>query len=212
MPDLPQYSKNWFSTGDTLWYDRWQQAIDLLPDFIQIITWNDFGESSYISDIVGQQIVSGASAYVEGYDHAAFRAALPYFTAAYKAGNRAVTPTNGDTAIAWYRSTPAKAGSDGSTVWGQGGSQSASDGTTDAVNVLTITVDETDIEVVIGGSSHSFRTGSGENPANFVQVPFDGALGDVTLNMNGKSVVGPAITNTLPSTGYVNFNAHAISL
>ncbi|CAH0041679.1 unnamed protein product [Clonostachys rhizophaga] len=210
--NLPQYSKNWFSTGDSLWYDRWQQAIDLLPDMIEIITWNDFGESSYISDIVGKQIVSGANAYVEGYDHSAFRAVLPYFTAAYKAGNRAISPSNGEQAIAWYRTTRASLGGDGGTVWGQGGSQSASLGTSDTVNVLTITVDEQDIQVAIGGSSQTFRTGSGGQPANFVQVPFGELTGAVSLTLGDRSVVGPSITNNLPSTGYVNFNALAIAL
>lgn len=209
--NLPQWDKNWFFTGDTLWFDRWQQALDVLPDFVQIITWNDFGESSYISDIASAQIVEGADKYVEGFDHAAFRAALPYFTAAYKAGDRATAPPS-DEAIAWYRSTPAKAGSDGGTIWGQTGSLSASDGTDDVVNVLTITVDETDIQVDIGGQSESFRTGGGANPAKLIQVPFEGLTGEVGLSMNGRNVVGPAIGNELPGTGYVNFNAHAIAL
>lgn len=209
--NLPQWSKNWYFASDSLWFDRWQQAIDdVLPDFIQIITWNDFGESSYISDHGSGQVVSGAEKYVDGFDHSALRAVLPYFIAAYKAGTSAIPPPS-DEAIAWYRTTPAKAGSDGGTIWGQSGSLSASDATEDVVNILTITVDETDIEVIIGGESQTFRTGGGGSPASFFQVPY-GGLGEVTLNMNGRSVVGPAITAGVPATGYVNFNALAIAL
>lgn len=208
--NLPQWDKNWYFASDTLWFDRWQQALEVLPDSIQIISWNDFGESHYIGDTVSAQIVEGAGKYVDGFDHSALRAVLPYFISAYKAGTGAIPPPS-DEAIAWYRTTPAKAGSDGGTIWGQSGSLSASDATQDMVNVLTITVDETDIEVIVGGESHSFRTGGGASPASFFQVPY-GGLGEVTLNMNGRSVVGPAITGDVPGTGHVNFNALAIAL
>ncbi|KAL2022037.1 hypothetical protein VTK56DRAFT_6277 [Thermocarpiscus australiensis] len=57
---LPQWNKNWHCSSESLWYDRWQQVIETQPDFVQIITWNDFGESSYICDISPAQIVSGA--------------------------------------------------------------------------------------------------------------------------------------------------------
>lgn len=208
--NLPQWNKNWYFASDSLWFDRWLQAIEVLPEFVQIITWNDFGESSYISDMAPGQVVSGAEKYVDGFDHAALRKVLPYFISAYKAGTTAIPPPS-DEAIAWYRTTPAKAGSDGGTIWGQSGGLSASDATEDVVNVLTITVDETDIEVIVGGESQTLRTGGGENPVGFHQVPF-GGLGEVTLNMNGRSVVGPAITGDVPGTGYVNFNALAIAL
>jgi glucan endo-1,3-alpha-glucosidase len=36
--DLPQYSKNWYSTSDTLWYDRWSQVLDINPDYVELIT------------------------------------------------------------------------------------------------------------------------------------------------------------------------------
>lgn len=207
--NLPQYSKNWFFSGDSLWFDRWNQAIDLLPDFIQIITWNDFGESSYISDSLSAQVVEGAGAYVDGYDHAAFRAVLPYLIASYKAGSHDAAPST-DEAIAWYRTTPVKLGSDGGTIWGQTGSLSASDGTEDMVNIMTVTVDETDIVVSVGGSSQTFHAdGAG---ANFFQMPFSGLTGDVTLSMGGRTTTGPAITNTMPATGYINYNPLAISL
>ena len=120
---------------------------------------------------------------------------------------------NGDQAIAWYRTTPAKAGPDGGTVWGKDeAGPSASDATEDVINVMTITVDEQDIEVTIGGQGETFRTGGSGGPVSFFQLPFDGNVGDVSLVMGNASVVGPAITNSLPGTGFVNFNAVAIGL
>lgn len=72
------------------------------------VTWNDYGESSYISEIVTGAIVSGAEGYVNGFPHEAFQFVLPYYTAAYKAGSRNV-PITKEGALAWYRTTPAAA-------------------------------------------------------------------------------------------------------
>jgi hypothetical protein len=37
-PDLPQWDKNWYCSSESLWYDRWQQVMEVMPDFVQIIT------------------------------------------------------------------------------------------------------------------------------------------------------------------------------
>ena len=34
--NLPAYSKNWLWRGDDLWHDRWQQAIEVQPDLIEV--------------------------------------------------------------------------------------------------------------------------------------------------------------------------------
>ena len=36
--DLPQWNKNWYSSSESLWYDRWQQVLEIMPDFVEIIT------------------------------------------------------------------------------------------------------------------------------------------------------------------------------
>jgi glucan endo-1,3-alpha-glucosidase len=132
VKDLPQWNKNWYSSSESLWFDRWQQVLDVMPDFVEIITckWNacyscfrflvltcltgnDYGESSYICDTNPHQIVQGADKYVNGYDHSGFRAILPYFIQAYKAGNRNLPLNHEDKAVAWYRTTPAHCASDG---------------------------------------------------------------------------------------------------
>lgn len=76
---------------------------------------NDYGESSHIYDpIRPSQIVPGAERYVDdAHSHSGFRAALPYFIAAYKAGHSKVGPPEEDFAVAWYRTTPAACGHDG---------------------------------------------------------------------------------------------------
>ena len=45
------YSKNWVFPSDLLWYTRWQEILQLKPRFVEIITWNDYGESHYIGPL-----------------------------------------------------------------------------------------------------------------------------------------------------------------
>lgn len=45
--NLPQFNKNWLWRGDDLWYDRWEEVIFWQPDLVEIISWNDWGESHY---------------------------------------------------------------------------------------------------------------------------------------------------------------------
>ncbi|RSL46654.1 hypothetical protein CEP53_010246 [Fusarium sp. AF-6] len=210
--NLAEWNKNWYSSSESLWYDRWLQVLDVLPDSIEIITWNDFSESSYIADIVPSQIVRGAEVYVDGHEHSALRSLLPYFIQAYKAGTPDV-PVSAETAIAWYRTTSATLGSDGGTVWGQGGSESASVGAKDVVSVVAITTGEEEVLIKIGDSREErfIANGTGTR-ASYFELPFEGALGEVTLEMGGRSVVGGAITADMPSTGYLNFNSLAIGL
>ncbi|KAI0811836.1 glycoside hydrolase family 71 protein [Xylaria sp. FL0064] len=205
--------KNWYSSSDSLWFDRWSQVLDINPEYIEIITWNDYGESSYINAPIDHQIVAGANTYVDGFDHTAFRFVLPYFISAYKAGNADVAvPSEG--AVAWYRTTPAAVCSDGGTVWGQGGSASAAQGTKDVVSVIALTNAPTDITVQIGSgdSGQSVSATSTVGKASFYEVPTNGRTGAVTVTLNGKSTTGPEITNSCPSAGRVNFNAVSIQV
>ncbi|EDN99493.1 hypothetical protein SS1G_02347 [Sclerotinia sclerotiorum 1980 UF-70] len=49
--NLPGYDKNWIWRGDDLWFDRWEEVWYIRPDLVEIITWNDFGESHYIGPL-----------------------------------------------------------------------------------------------------------------------------------------------------------------
>ncbi len=43
--NLPQWKKNWMWRGDNLWFDRWQEVMFVQPEWVQIISWNDYGMS-----------------------------------------------------------------------------------------------------------------------------------------------------------------------
>ena len=121
--DLPEYGKSWVWRGDSLWYDRWQHVLDVLPEFVEIVTWNDFGESHYIGPSIESGIPQGADtdarSYVDGMDHTGWLQTLDWQIAAYKhAFDPAVNPAPSvreDKVVYWYRLSPASAGTTSAT-------------------------------------------------------------------------------------------------
>ena len=85
-----------------------EQVLALQPDFVEIVTWNDAGESHYIGNN-WPEAISGApaiQAYSNGYDHSAWQAVLAPFIAAYKAGKTTtadITPFGEFAGAFWYR-------------------------------------------------------------------------------------------------------------
>jgi len=47
----PGWHKHWIYSSEILLPHRWQQLVELQPDFIQIVTWNDYSEASYVCEI-----------------------------------------------------------------------------------------------------------------------------------------------------------------
>jgi glucan endo-1,3-alpha-glucosidase len=35
--NIADYNKNWYWGPDTLWFDRWEQVLQIMPDFVQIM-------------------------------------------------------------------------------------------------------------------------------------------------------------------------------
>ncbi|KAH8921477.1 glycoside hydrolase family 71 protein [Atractiella rhizophila] len=115
-PDL--YNKNWAFLSDFLWQSRWQQILDISPQYVEIITWNDFGESHYVGPLHpenpsvyapnGQE--NGAKKWVEGMDHSAWMDVAAPYIKAYKAG--ASSPTVDEIVYYYHLSSKAAACSD----------------------------------------------------------------------------------------------------
>lgn len=94
--------------GPGLWIDHWQQLINIAPDFIEIVTWNDYPEGSYIGPITAQWGLSdkcngGPTMYDRvGYPHDAYADLGAFFINAYKQyGNYSFSFK--DTVYAFYR-------------------------------------------------------------------------------------------------------------
>lgn len=209
--DLPQFGKAWVWRGDNMWYDRWQQALDVKPRFIEIVTWNDYGESHYISPTDEASIVDGAQRYVDDMPHEGWLQTLPYQIAAYK--NASPTVASGSEKIVyWYRKSPAAAGSTDATgnncpsSVNAGGYQtcySPSQILEDEVFAVVLASQSGTATINIGDSSSSYNVNAG---INSISKPFNGATGTVSVSMGSISGSGVEITSS-PSDGVANFNA-----
>lgn len=214
---IAKFHKNWYASSDSLWYDRWLQVLEVMPDMVQIVTWNDFGEAHYIGDVVPAQVIEECKDYVLGMSHRGFRAMLPYFIAAYKAGGRrdvALPESMGVGAVsAWYRTTPANLTGcgDGGTVWGQNGALSATAGVRDVINLFAVSREETTLTVSLGEARVELGVKGGT--PQFFQVSFGelgNQVGKVAISMNGKRTEGPEITLKCPASGVVCCYPHSL--
>ena len=98
--NLVGYKKNWLWRGDSLWHDRWNQVLSIRPEWVEIITWNDWGESHYIGPLhdneyaaLGDDRGKAPFNYVENMPHDGWRQFLPYIIDTYK--NNISTVTEG---------------------------------------------------------------------------------------------------------------------
>ncbi|EIT73370.1 glucan endo-1,3-alpha-glucosidase agn1 precursor, putative [Aspergillus oryzae 100-8] len=111
-PEVP-YSKNWVFPSDNLWYERWVEMLNLKPRFIEIVTWNDYGESHYIAPLASPHTDDGCSKYVNDMPHNGWMELARPFIAAYKAGASSVNEyIKEEQLIYWYRPSPRGANCD----------------------------------------------------------------------------------------------------
>ncbi|EIW76482.1 glycoside hydrolase family 71 protein [Coniophora puteana RWD-64-598 SS2] len=96
---------DWVEYSDTLWDYRWQQALEVQPDIVEIVTWNDYAESHYIGDInPNVNLGTEAPLYVDGFVHAAWRDVAQYYISWYKTG--AQPSISDEEVVFWYRAYP----------------------------------------------------------------------------------------------------------
>jgi hypothetical protein len=220
--NLPGYNKNWLWRGDDLWNDRWLQTLYLQPEWVEIISWNDYGESHYIgpirSNALGAMSTGRAPVdYVSNYPHDGWRQLLPFAIDMYV---RNTTTISEEALVVWYRTQPATACSSGGTT-GNTASQlqvefDPASIVQDAVFFSAILTSPAQVSVSIGGVAV---------PAEFTVLPdgkggigryhgraaFGGHLGPVTVTVSRGgapvlSVSGVAISTTCDK-GLANWNA-----
>ncbi|KIY68913.1 glycoside hydrolase family 71 protein [Cylindrobasidium torrendii FP15055 ss-10] len=81
------YNKNWIYRPDNwLFAARWEMLFDhrSAVDIVQIISWNDYGESHYVGPIEGAQPMS--ESWVNGFDHQGWLDLISYYASAFTAG------------------------------------------------------------------------------------------------------------------------------
>jgi len=90
---------NYYRRGEQNLEYRFDQVLSLQPDFIELITWNDAGESHYMGNSWPEPIAGSViPGYTDGYDHTGYWQILGAFIQAYKAGvttTGSMYPVNG---------------------------------------------------------------------------------------------------------------------
>ncbi|KAJ7901169.1 glycoside hydrolase family 71 protein [Mycena olivaceomarginata] len=105
------YNKNWIFYSDWLYQSRWDEVLHLQPQFVEILTWNDFGESHYIGPLHDDDWSvyaggdTGASRWVNQMPHDAWRDVAKVYISAFKSGASSPTVTT-DKLVYYYRPTP----------------------------------------------------------------------------------------------------------
>ncbi|KAK0730257.1 glycoside hydrolase family 71 protein [Lasiosphaeris hirsuta] len=228
--NLPGFNKNWMWRGDELWDRRWEQVLEVQPDFVEILTWNDYGESHYIGPVRQKELGLFAAAaapinYVENISHDGWRKLLPYYISQYKNGGANVTE---EAAVVSYRSNPSTACLTGGTTGGNklfGETEVPPEQLVDDnvfYSVLLNSSEDVTVTVSIGGQSQqgyfSSPPAGGDGSSGVYQgsVPFGFRRGNVvvTVARGGTTIAevqgGPSIS-TLCINGVQNWNAAAIS-
>ncbi|KAL4257236.1 Glycoside hydrolase family 71 [Pleurotus pulmonarius] len=97
---------DWVELSDTLWKYRWEQAInDVVPDIVEIVTWNDYAESQYIGAVNSNVFMDGdAHAYVDGMDHTGWQIIAKHYISWYLNGSPPAVEK--DQVVVWYRLHP----------------------------------------------------------------------------------------------------------
>ncbi|KAG2005566.1 SEC14 cytosolic factor [Coprinopsis cinerea AmutBmut pab1-1] len=101
-------SKNFYLRGDNwLINNRWEQLVGMRDrlTFIEMLTWNDYGESDYFGPIRGAQ--PAGTYWADGFPHTAWFDMSEYYIKAFKTGvYPAITK---DVIYYWSRPHPARA-------------------------------------------------------------------------------------------------------
>ena len=214
--DLPLYNKARLWRGDDLWHQRWEHVYDIKPQFVQIVTWNDFGESHYVGPIWNQGIPNQPNAnahrYVDGMPHDGWRALLPHYIATYKNGGTEPAVTT-EKLQYWYRLSPGAAGNTNGVVCNAPWQTTFPPSTciqdkvffTALIKSLPATV-----TIQIGSNSPTNFQATKVGLNHFSQ-PFNGQTGQVIVKIvrNGATSVQGTGTAIIPqpANGIANYNA-----
>ncbi|EKG19076.1 Glycoside hydrolase family 71 [Macrophomina phaseolina MS6] len=201
--------KNYLFPSEFLWFTRWQEILDLGSRFVEIITWNDYGESHYIGPLSSPHYDDGNSKWTNDMPHNGWADLAAPYIAAYKAG--ATSPTSyitTDRLVYWFRPQPK--GLDCASTDNVGAAPSGADLVADKLFVVTMLTDAANVTVGSGGdATQTFAAPKGV--ASFT-VPLAVGVQAFAVERGGVAVDGlggqaPKQVSGECVCGLYNFNA-----
>jgi len=202
------WSKNWVFPSDLLWFNRWQNLIASKPAFIEILSWNDYGESHYVGPLSGKHTDDGSSKWVNDMPHGAWLDMAKPFITAYKNGVTQVRDyVLKDQLIYWYRPTLKSLNCD-ATDNTAGGRPEGWEQMSDSVFVVALLTAPGTVTVQSGSKTVSFDAPIG---ATAFQVPMGVGAQRFTLTRRSTTVLTGRSLRDVSSVcpcGLYNFNAY----
>jgi len=173
--------------GPGLWIEHWQQLISIGPDYIEIVTWNDYPEASYIGPITAQWGISdkcngnGPTMYDRAaYPHDAYGDLGRYFIEWYK--NNAAPQITQDKIYVFYRLFPKNQQCNDPTGLGPVQNGQSMD---DDIYVVSLLKSAATVTIHTGGQSKSFDVKAGLTTST---LPFATGSQSVTVTRNNAQV------------------------
>ncbi|KAI9698860.1 MAG: hypothetical protein M1820_007367 [Bogoriella megaspora] len=218
------YSKNWVFPGDQLWFNRWNEILTTKPQFLEIITWNDYGESHYIGPLSSKHYDDGNSKWTNDMPHDGWLDLAKPFIAAYHAG--ASSPNSyitSDQIVYWYRQNPSSLNCDATDTTSSQPANNASgnyfegqpsgySSLSDSIFVVTLLTSPGTLTVSSGSNTQAFNAPAG---AAAFTVPMGIGKQSFTLSRSGATVLSGTslkdVTNVC-NCGIYNFNAYVGTL
>lgn len=191
------WNKNWLYRGDDWMYcTRWEQLIAMRNRVkqVEILTWNDYGESSYIGPIQGA-LPGYSSKWVNGFDHQGLAPLTQYYATAYKTGQYpAITK---DTLVLWSRPHAHDANANDYI-----GKPTGWDWTTDFVWAAVLATSDAVVTLTSGSNTQTFNVKAGLTKLKIANSP-GGMSGTISRNggnvatatINGQYTLTPATYN-----------------
>ena len=199
-------SNNWSQAQDEgMFFDRWMHLLQLKPNYIELLTWNDWGESSYLgpADVTN----SCPTCYWAKLDHCAFLKMSAIFIQAFKSGstNFIASPEYEDVFF-FYRTQPS------TTMGALDILALPTDAQTLKNNVYVVSFLNSPASISLQGGTAAPTTFDAPAGINLKAIPW--TLGNQTLTANraGNATslvtkVGPAIEGRLES-----YNGNVVAL
>ncbi|KAF9009134.1 hypothetical protein BDZ89DRAFT_1048041 [Hymenopellis radicata] len=213
------YSKNWVFPGDLLWYARWLEILATPPNYVEIVTWNDYGESHYVGPLSSKHYDDGGSKWVNDMPHNGWLDMAKPFIAAYKAGESSVNSRiTSDQIVYWYRASPRDTNCD-ATDTTMGAANNASGNyfngrpngwqtLEDSVFVVPLLTSSGTVTVNSGGIQYTINAPAG---ASAWSVPMGLGAQTFTLSRNGATVLSDTSLKQIKAEcpcGLYNFNSY----
>ncbi|KAI1146646.1 glycoside hydrolase [Nemania diffusa] len=211
---------SWYREGETNLPERMNQILQLSPEFTEVITWNDAGESHYIGPSWPETVTAEILQYgdTDVNPHTGWQPLISSFINAFKAGatdTSAMVPVNGASfaGALWYRGVLKSClnnGADG-TPRGSGG---ARDTAVYAV-VLPAGTQGFQVRVSSGGQVIATQSIAAGLSYNSIEGLATGAQLLELLDASGN-VVATATSKVdvsdQPANGFCNFNYYVAAL